>query len=156
MLLGLACQIATLYNNTSTLSNMFTRYQTHICGYLHNKRPMGHVAHLRKQFKSLNKYDYIITLIQRKKKKLYENLLVFHLNKLEFPSPRCFVPRLVEIGPVVLEKILKFRKCVFSRFRNYLPVEKGGVLYLNKLEYPSPKDSLCQVQLKLAQWFWVR
>ena len=36
-----------------------------------NKRPMGHIAHLRKQFKSLNEYDYtcIITLIQRIKKK---------------------------------------------------------------------------------------
>ena len=51
-----------------------------------NKRPMGHIAHLRKQFQSLNKYDYIITWIQRIKKKLYENLLVLHLNKLESPS----------------------------------------------------------------------
>ena len=33
-----------------------------------NKRPIGHIAHLRKQFKSLNKYDYIITLIQRIRK----------------------------------------------------------------------------------------
>ena len=49
---------------------------------------MGHIAHLRKQFKSLNKYGYIITLIQRIKKTLYENLLVFHLNKLEFPSAK--------------------------------------------------------------------
>ena len=32
-----------------------------------NKRPMGHIAHLRKQFKSINTYDYIITLIKRKK-----------------------------------------------------------------------------------------
>ena len=23
-----------------------------------NKRPMGHIAHLRKQFKSINTYDY--------------------------------------------------------------------------------------------------
>ena len=51
-----------------------------------NKKPMGHIAHLRKQFQSLNKYDYIITLIQRIKKKLYENLLVLHLNKLESSS----------------------------------------------------------------------
>ena len=64
---------------------------------------MGHIAHLRKQFKSLNKYDYIITLILRIKKKLYKNLLVLHLNKLESSSP---------------------------------------------------KDALCQVWLKLAQWFW--
>ena len=34
-----------------------------------NKRPMGHIAHLRKQFKSINTYDYIITLIKRRKKK---------------------------------------------------------------------------------------
>ena len=33
-----------------------------------NKRPMGHIAHLRKQFKSINTNDYIITLIKRRKK----------------------------------------------------------------------------------------
>ena len=42
---------------------------------------------------------------------------------------------------------------VYSLFRNYLPLEKGGALHLNKLESPSPKDDLCQVWLKLAQWF---
>ena len=45
---------------------------------------------------------------------------------------------------------------VFSLFRNYLPLEKGGALHLNKLESPSPKDALCQVWLKLTQWFWKR
>ena len=45
---------------------------------------------------------------------------------------------------------------VFSLFRNYLPLEKGGALHLKKLESPSPKDALCQVWLKLAQWFWRR
>ena len=34
-----------------------------------NKRPMGHIAHLRKQFKSINTYDNIITLIKKRKKK---------------------------------------------------------------------------------------
>ena len=61
------------------------------------------------------------------------------------------MPILVDIGPVVLEeKISKFVN-VFSLFRNYLPLEKGGPLHLNKLESPSPKDALCQVWLKLAQ-----
>ena len=32
-----------------------------------NKRPMGYIAHLRKQYKSINTYDYIITSIKRKK-----------------------------------------------------------------------------------------
>ena len=41
---------------------------------------------------------------------------------------------------------------VFSLFRNYFPLEKGGVLLLNKLESPLSKDALCQVWLKLAQW----
>ena len=37
---------------------------------MYNKRPMGHIAHLRKQFKSINTYDYIITLIKRRKKNI--------------------------------------------------------------------------------------
>ena len=44
----------------------------------------------------------------------------------------------------------------FSLFRNYLPLEKGGAPHLNKLESPSPRDTLCQVWLKLAQWIWRR
>jgi hypothetical protein len=35
-------------------------------------------------------------------------------------------------------------------------LEKGYPLPLNKLESSSPKDDLCQVWLKLAQWFWRR
>ena len=50
---------------------------------------------------------------------------------------------LVDISSVVLEKkIFEFIN-VFSLFRNYLPLEKGGALHLNKLEFPSPKDALC-------------
>ena len=45
---------------------------------------------------------------------------------------------------------------VFSLFQNYLLLEKGGVLHLNKLESLSPKDAWCQDWLKLAQWFWKR
>ena len=72
---------------------------------LHNKRPTGHIAHLRKQFKSINTYDYIITLIEQKKKTLsvllQENWMVFNMNKFESPSSK---DALVEIDPVVLEK----------------------------------------------------
>ena len=45
---------------------------------------------------------------------------------------------------------------VFFLLPNYLPFEKGVALPLNKRESPSPKDALCQVWLKLAQWFWIR
>ena len=33
----------------------------------------------------------------------------------------------------------------FSLFYKYFPLEKGGALYLNKLEFPSSKYVLCQV-----------
>ena len=54
-------------------------YMQQICSMVNvksNKRPMGYIAHLRKHFKSINTFDYIITLIKRRKKNhyyLYEN-----------------------------------------------------------------------------------
>ena len=47
---------------------------------------------------------------------------------------------MVEISSVVLEKIFLNFVNVFSLFRNYLPLEKGEALHLNKLEFPSPKE----------------
>ena len=43
---------------------------------------------------------------------------------------------------------------VLSLFCNYLPLEKGGALHLNKLEFPSPKDDLCQFRLIFRFWIW--
>ena len=40
---------------------------------------------------------------------------------------------------------------VFLLFQNFLPLEKSAVLHLYKIEFPSPKDALCQVWLKLAE-----
>ena len=74
------------------------------------------------------------------------------------------MPGLVEIGLAVLEKQeicgsgeedLNFVN-TFLLFRNYLPLEKGETLYLKQIEFPSPKDALYQVWLKLAHWFWRR
>ena len=45
-------------------------YERCVRGMNENKRPVGHIAHLRKQLKSINTYDYIITLIKRRKKPL--------------------------------------------------------------------------------------
>ena len=52
----------------------------------------------------------------------------------------------------------RFFKAVnlFLLFPNYLPFGKGVALHLNNLESPSPRDTLCQVWLKLGQWFWRR
>ena len=49
---------------------------------------------------------------------------------------------LVDIGLTVLEKkIFKSCQCIFT------------ILQLSPFESPLPKDALCQVRLKLAQWF---
>ena len=42
-----------------------------------NKRSMGHITHLRKQFKSINTYDYIITLIKRRRKNIIDFRIIY-------------------------------------------------------------------------------
>ena len=66
----------------------------------------------------------------------------------------CFVLGLVKIGPGFWRRFLNILNIILY-FRYYLPLERGMALYLNKLEYPPPKDALCQVWLILAQWFWL-
>ena len=39
---------------------------------------------------------------------------------------------------------------------HYLLFENLIVLNLNKLEFSSPKNTLCQIWLKFVQWFWIR
>ena len=69
------------------------------------------------------------------------------MNKLEFPLPKNALCKLVEIGILILEKILTFVN-EFALFRDCLPMENGGVLHLNRLETPLPQDALFYVWLK--------
>ena len=81
---------------------------------------------------------------------LYENWMFFiwaHLNPFHLKM------HYAKFGWNWLCGFLNFVN-VFTLFRNYLPLEKGRILHLNKLESPSSKDALCQVWLKLALWFW--
>ena len=77
---------------------------------------MGHIAHLRKQFKSIKTYD-----------------LFFHLN----PHPRMLCAK---IGWNWLsgsgEEIFLILSMYFRYFCNNLPFEMGWVLHLNKLDSP--------------------
>ena len=87
----------------------------------------------------------------------FEKRGALHFNKIESPSPK---DALCQVWLKLAKwfwrrRFLNFVN-VFSLFRNYLPLGKGGALLLNKLESPSPKDALCKVWLKLAQWFWRR
>ena len=61
------------------------------------------------------------------------------------------MPSLVEIGPNDF-KMLSMYFCYFVNIR--IPKEKGGTLHLYKLKFSSPKETLCLVWLKLAQWFF--
>mgnify|MGYP003685852939 CR=1 FL=1 len=70
--------------------------------------------------------------------------MVLHLNKLESPSPKdalCQV-RLKLAQWFWRRRFLNFVNVFFSLFHNYLPLEKGGGLHLNKLDSPSPKFEL--------------
>ena len=79
----------------------------------------------------------------------------FEITRIPF-TQGYFEPSLVKLSKGFWRRrFFKFIN-VFSPFCNYLPLEKGGALHLNKLESPSTKSTLCQVWLKLAQWFWRR
>jgi hypothetical protein len=63
---------------------------------------------------------------------------------------------LIEFGLLVLaKKMFKIFQCIFT-LSLLSPLGEGLSLYFNKLESLLPKDDLCQVWLKLAQWFWRR
>ena len=80
-------------------------------------------------------------------------LLFLHLKKLESPSSKndlCW--DWLKLTHWFCRRFFNFVN-VFSLFHYYLPFEKGWALHLNKLESPLHKEALCQVWLKLVQWF---
>ena len=54
-----------------------------------------------------------------------------------------------------INSTISFQGHAFTIKRKSL-VFKAMHLLLTKLQSPSPKDALCQVWLKLAQWLWRR
>jgi hypothetical protein len=86
----------------------------------------------------------------------FEEDLVLHLKKLGFPSPKDNLYQVWLNLACWFWRRFFFKFSVFSLFRYYLPLEKGYPLPLYKIEFPPPKDDLCRVWLKLAQWFWKR
>ena len=123
-----------------------------LCNQDKYKRPIGHSAYLTNV--RIDKHMIITMFIKRRKNSLSSvwelNGSLFEQTWIPF-TQGCTVAGFVEIGTVVIENIFKFVN-VFSLFRYYLPLEKGWVLHLNKIESPSPKNALCLVWLKLVQW----
>lgn len=64
--------------------------------------------------------------------------------------------RLVEVGPLVLEKILQMMSNVFSHFFSYFPFGEWNDPSFDKHEFLSSSDALCQVSVKLTLGFWIR
>jgi hypothetical protein len=87
----------------------------------------------------------------------FEEDLALYLNNLAFPLPKD------DLYQLWLKLVCWFWRrrflkifIVFLLFCDYLPLERGNPLHLKNLESPPPKDDLCQVWLKLAQWLWTR
>ena len=72
---------------------------------------------------------------------LWKKVWPFNVDKLKFTSPK--------------DAFLNFFN-VFLLSGYYFPLEINFELHLNKLKFPSPTDTLCQVWLKLSHWFWRR
>ena len=75
----------------------------------------------------------------------------FHLNKRESPSPK---DNLCRVWLELAHWFLKFVN-VFSQFRNYIPLEKGGPFIWYKLEFP-PQRCFVPNLVKFAQQLWRR
>ena len=74
-----------------------------------------------------------------------------YFNQLESSYQRMLCAKFGWSRPSGSEEDLKFRLCSFAISSLH---GKVGALHLNKIESYSPKDALCQVWSKLAQWFW--
>ena len=112
-----------------------------------NKRPMGHIV-LRKQFKSINTDDYIITGEKNTQYLLFEIWMVLYLNKLDSPSPKDALCQVwLKLAQWFWKRRFLNKLKAFSLFRNYLPLEMGMALHLNKFESPSPTRMLSLVEI---------
>ena len=78
-----------------------------------------------------------------------------HFNKIESHSPKDVCAKFVLNRPGGSgEEDFLILSMHFRYFVIISPWKREGrALHLNKLESPSPKDALCQVWLKMAQWF---
>ena len=126
-----------------------------IYSYLNrNKRLMGHIAHLRKQLKTINTYDYIITLIKRRKKTLLTLsylFFFFHLKKLESPSLQdALCQDWLKLAQQFWRREFFNFVDAFSLFCNYLPLEKGRAIHLNKLESPGDQKSSLKLSAQVS------
>jgi hypothetical protein len=63
---------------------------------------------------------------------------------------------LIDFGLLVLEKKILKKISVYFTLLLIPSLEEGQSPSFEQTSIPPPKDDLCQVWLKLAQWFWRR
>ena len=114
---------------------------------------MGHIAHLRKQFKSINTHDYIVTLIKRRKNiinfmRIYWFFICRNLNPLH---PRMHCAKIVWnwLSGSDKENFL-ISTMYFLLFRNYLPLDKGRALFWTNLNPLHPRMHCAKIV-----WNWL-
>ena len=72
-----------------------------------------------------------------------EKEMALHLKKLESPSPQDALFQVwLKLAQWFWRRTFLNFMNVYLLFRNYLPLEKGMALYLNKLSSASPRDAL--------------
>ena len=117
-------------------------YHTESLLLFHIKMPMGHIAHLRNQFKPINIFaqsiKFITTLIRKIRRKRIVSFF-WELNgpictTLNLLNPRILVPSFVENGLLVLNRRSLNLINVFPLFCYYLPLKEDIIFHLNKLE----------------------
>ena len=83
---------------------------------------------------------------------LVENWMVLICKTSSPLHPRCFLP--------ILSKLAQWFRRRFVNWVNVIPllfsIEKGRGYSFEQSEFLLHKDALCQVWLKLTQWFWRR
>ena len=86
-----------------------------------------------------------------------EEGVTLHFNILESPLPKDTLCQVwLKLAKWFLSKRFLTVVNVFSLCGYYLSLKKYIAHKLNKFEFPSPKNTLCHVWLKLAHWFWRR
>ena len=94
-------------------------------------------------------YDYSLWFNKRKKTSIEWSYICKSLN-LPQSGMLCAKFSCMKLAQWFWRRTYQNFVYVFPLFCYFLPLENGWTLYLNKLEFPSPKDVLCQVWLKLT------
>ena len=96
-------------------SNCIVTFHTQISDMKHfNKRPMGHIAHLRNQFKSMNTFEQSYDNIYYKTGPVVQEKKIFQFHECTF-TILLLSPNVKRCGLVVLEKmIFQICQCIIT------------------------------------------